>query len=343
MAEQPEHISKLLHFFMRNRFPKNLEKKVQGWYCNDEHRQEKDEALKRYYEDMPTLESEYSRVTMREISGKLGFKSRMGAKTVLRRRMMRAAAILIPLVLSIGAAFIFKSHMEPTAEPRMIVEAVDNDIQRIVTLPDGTTAWLNSRTEIEYPAAFGKTRTVSVEGEAFFKVTPDAGKPFIVEAGGVSVRVLGTEFNVDARRGAATTAITLMSGSVEVICGENTVKMVPLDRVVCNRTSHEMEVARIAEGEHDWRDTKLNFDRVTLTDIFRTLETHYGVAIETVSPELYNEPITLRLSGDEPVEKVMGMLEEISGRFTYEIKENDIMIQPIQPLQPLQPLPTNLE
>jgi ferric-dicitrate binding protein FerR (iron transport regulator) len=65
------------------------------------------------------------------------------------------------------------------------------------TLSDGSIITLNKNTVLSYPTAFkGKTRTVKLKGEAFFAVAHDTTKPFIVEVDGVSIKVVGTAFNV---------------------------------------------------------------------------------------------------------------------------------------------------
>lgn len=70
-----------------------------------------------------------------------------------------------------------------------------------IMLVDGTKVWVNAATEIYYPVKFvGKERRVWLEGEAYFEVTKDAAKPFIVEVNGMEIKVYGTQFNVNTRR-----------------------------------------------------------------------------------------------------------------------------------------------
>ncbi|WP_065219192.1 MULTISPECIES: FecR family protein [Butyricimonas] len=68
-----------------------------------------------------------------------------------------------------------------------------------VTLSDGTKVWLDAESELEYPVNFSvDCREVKLKGEAYFSVTKDKGKPFLVQSGEYGVRVYGTEFNVNA-------------------------------------------------------------------------------------------------------------------------------------------------
>ena len=95
----------------------------------------------------------------------------------------------------------------------------------MLTLADGTKIWLNSETELKFPVRFvGKTREVEIVGEGYFEVAKDSLRPFIVHAGEVKTRVLGTSFNVKAYAGEELREVTLVSGKVRVNAnGERTV------------------------------------------------------------------------------------------------------------------------
>ncbi len=86
-----------------------------------------------------------------------------------------------------------------------------------VTLPDGTTVWLNSATTLKYPSRFsGQERVVEIAGEGYFAVTPDKARPFRVLSDGQVIQVLGTEFNVSAYPGEPEIQTTLVKGSIQV-------------------------------------------------------------------------------------------------------------------------------
>lgn len=93
-----------------------------------------------------------------------------------------------------------------------------------LVLPDGTKVWLNAASSIKYPTVFtGATRTVEIEGEAYFEVKPLTPKgekkiPFnVIITGGAEVKVLGTHFNINAYEDEAVIRTTLLEGSVKVV------------------------------------------------------------------------------------------------------------------------------
>lgn len=89
--------------------------------------------------------------------------------------------------------------------------------QSKLVLSDGTIVWLNSESSISFPEVFSwDERKVEISGEVYFEVAHDKKKPFYVQANGVTVKVLGTSFNISAYPDESISSTTLVSGSVEV-------------------------------------------------------------------------------------------------------------------------------
>lgn len=86
-----------------------------------------------------------------------------------------------------------------------------------LTLSDGTRVYLNAESRLKYPVVFrGTERVVELSGEAYFKVSKDALRPFVVKMNGVNVRVLGTSFNVRSYADEGQVVTTLVEGKVKV-------------------------------------------------------------------------------------------------------------------------------
>ena len=129
-------------------------------------------------------------------------------------RLQKVAAILTLPLLILSSYLLFEQkekqdlfYLEARMTPGMVGSTV---------LPDGTKVWLNSSSYLRYPSVFTEnSRDVELDGEAYFKVTKDKNKPFIVHTQNSSVKVLGTEFNIDAYSYNDFVATTLVEGSVE--------------------------------------------------------------------------------------------------------------------------------
>lgn len=151
-----------------------------------------------------------------------------------------------------------------------------------VVLCDGTEVWLNANSNFVYPTAFiGNERIVTLEGEAYFKVTKDPKRPFIVKTKTVQTRVLGTEFNIRSYT-PEDTHVVLINGKVEV---SNT-KGGSYTRLYPGEDAHLQSDGNFVLAEVDldsyvyWKDGYFYFDDVTLKDIMQNLGRWYNVNIE---------------------------------------------------------------
>ena len=110
--------------------------------------------------------------------------------------LCKAAAVV---ALVVGAS-LASYRYAVTSQPERQFEVVTAFGQKSsVTLPDGTRIWLNSGSRVSYSSAFNsRSRTVNLEGEAYFSVARNEQLPFVVQADGMSVTALGTKFNVKA-------------------------------------------------------------------------------------------------------------------------------------------------
>jgi ferric-dicitrate binding protein FerR (iron transport regulator) len=147
-------------------------------------------------------------------------------------------------------------------------------------LPDGSQVWLNAASSIRYPTRFtGETREVSISGEAYFEVTKDPARPFIVKTQKEDIRVLGTHFNVNAYADDAAMKTSLLKGSVKV----GAANLKPGQAYVNGRvikTDVDQDVA--------WKNGAFNFNNVTLKEAMRQLSRWYDVDIvyEGTAPDM---------------------------------------------------------
>lgn len=149
-----------------------------------------------------------------------------------------------------------------------------------VTLEDGTEVFLNAQSQLIYPETFeAAERRVSVRGEAYFRVARDEHKPFIVEADGQAVRVLGTEFNIHSYPEDDAVATTLVSGSIAlqpIGAGEAQLLLTPGHQAVFSKEARDIKVVAVdTDVATSWKDGKFVFENQTLEQIMLTLARWY--------------------------------------------------------------------
>lgn len=181
-----------------------------------------------------------------------------------------------------------------------------------LTLADGTQVWLNANSRLTYPTAFtGSMRQVELQGEAYFKVTHDASHPFIVKAGGMQTRVLGTEFCVDASA-AAKPHVTLVEGKVKVSSPTNNKVLVPGEDAAMNEQG-EIKISHVDTNDVAcWREGIQLFDNVSLRDIVMQMGSWYNVNVVCHDEALLNTHLRYMYDRRKSLEEAVKMLNDIS-------------------------------
>ncbi|WP_418991077.1 FecR family protein [Alistipes sp.] len=181
-----------------------------------------------------------------------------------------------------------------TAEPEKAAEPLINRIivpkggEYHLELSDGTKVWLNSESEIAFPTQFtGGTRTVELQGEAYFEVEADAAHPFVVRTDLLSVHVVGTSFNLMTYRDDPAVETTLITGSLKVVRDQAETLLEPgmqarLDKATNTLTTREV----YAESYAAWARQMFVFFNEPISSICRKLARWYDVEIDASAPEL---------------------------------------------------------
>lgn len=197
-----------------------------------------------------------------------------------------------------------------------------------LSLPDGTKVWLNAASSLRYPTAFtGAERVVEVTGEAYFEVTPDAGKPFRVAAAGQAViEVLGTRFNVNAYPDESSINTTLLEGAVKVSAGQRSAVLKPGEQAQVNASGHISVMTDVDQEEAiAWKNELFYFRNADVRAVMRQLERWYDVKVEyagTIPERRFQGEIQRNL----PLADVLEGLKNTGIRFT--IEERTIIVRP---------------
>ena len=331
--EKVEHAAKILDEYFAGALPADLEAKIRYWLLDEKNRGEKDTALKslwneRIYKD--TDPGQYARESLENLCERLGFPAETPNRSVTktrplhRRLMFRIAAVAIPVLLVVGIAGIWLSREK---DPVWLTLSAGERTQEYHLLPDGSEVWINPDSEVAYREDFPKNREIRLDGEAFFRVMPDEGKPFTVSTEDLTVTVHGTEFMVTAIESKDRTTVTLHSGSVDVAAGEAVQTLEPGEQLQYYPGDNEIRVEEV-ELE-DWTKPSLNFYAASLEEIFYSLEVNFNVQF-TVSQLLPENPkYTIRFSADQDIGQIVRILSALTRSFTYSFNDQtfDITIK----------------
>lgn len=212
---------------------------------------------------------------------------------------------------------VYEQDAEPASAPVLsrVVTGVGGEYSLL--LADGTRVWLNATSELEYPVAFNDgERVVRLKGEAYFEVAKDANRPFIVEAGGMRTRVLGTSFNIQAYDDETDVCATLVSGRVQVSLQSSraTVDLTPGREAVWKRGTSDLRTREAdIHKATAWRHGQFLFDEENLDVVTRMLSRWYGVTFEYDGDRRGTHTFSGRMSKDWPLERTLEMVTLAGG------------------------------
>ena len=247
------------------------------------------------------------------------------------RPIRRTIGIAASLLLVIGGSYVyFTSRFTQMADAPTSIEAPAGQHVRL-TLNDGTTVELNSKSRITYPALFaGAERRVRLEGEAMFDVYHDASRPFIVETYACDVEVRGTRFNVIAEEDMQEFSTALFEGSVAVSNKVNDERILMEPNTIVHLKNGHLHLSDLENHDNYlWTDGIISFGGDDFGQIIDKLRRYFDVKIEIqreTLPEIKYKRLKVRTS--EGIDHILRILQR-SSDFTYEYNdlENKITIK----------------
>ena len=234
----------------------------------------------------------------------------------LRTELIKIAAVI---AVTLGGSYLF--HQYALEKELMAMHTISVPAgQRInITLTDGTNVWLNARTSLTYPVKFGKkNRQVILDGEAYFDVAKDKNKPFIVHTQNSSVKVLGTEFNIDAYSYNDFVATTLVEGSVEFSYNNKfeqaqTMLLKPNEQALYDKKTYQAaKKETYVPKDIAWRNGQIVLKETPLSDILWTLSKRFNVEFVIKDPALYKQSYT-GIFTNQQLERVLEHFKRASG------------------------------
>jgi len=204
----------------------------------------------------------------------------------LRSSFMKVAAVAL-IVLGLGSVTLYLGNTGVLSK-KIIVTTGNDKKNLLVSLPDGSKIFLNRSTELSYRANFGKrTRDVMLTGEAFFEISPDASKPFVIDAGKASIKVVGTSFNVITQNSECEVEVYVKTGKVMLSDNSGTLSMV-LDPGFIGTMDAKVSGKELNHNPNylSWNTGLLVYNGQKLDIVFKDLKRVYNMDIVADDPAI---------------------------------------------------------
>jgi len=275
-----------------------------------EFRQKYEDIAQKYDNALDTMQSSYFNIERgkRKLHRKIrkyqsGFAPSISTKPEINRRKRNwynvAVSITVIILLSIGGLNIGNFFNSKSETDKMVTKKTNLGQKLIITLIEGTTITLNADSKLKYSSDYGNdSREIYLQGEAYFEVSHNPAKPFVVHSGPISTTVLGTKFNVKAFPKDDDIKVSLVEGKVKVSKKSTTginrkIILSPNKQLNYNKTSNSEIVSSFKLlNVIGWKDNILKFDDEPFENILNCLERAYGIQFELKDTTLVNYKIT---------------------------------------------------
>ena len=247
-------------------------------------------------------------------------------RAVIFRRTLKAVGVAA--AIAVGVFFGFR-HLE--TDTSIAVETLSAPAGLITEsiLSDGTKICLNAGSKLEIINYKKNERRVRLNGEAYFDVTRDEMRPFIVETGKIAVRVLGTEFNVNSKGDEH--SVVLVRGAVQVDsqADEETLsyRLVPGQRFSRNPSDGSGNITHVSTEDYtSWTNGYLKFEKLPVGQVILKIQDYYGICIlhDGLPKDAY--PITGKLDLRTRVDTALVNLEFLAPVNFEKISDNEYRV-----------------
>lgn len=281
-------------------------------------------------EDIQLVADEAARQALVKLFGETDAQQPVHKKAGLVFYLWRIAACL-----AVGVALYFMAGRFKNPQPILITYtkySTRKGERREIQLSDGSVVTLNAASTIQIASDFGvKKRDVLLQGEAFFQVSKDKTRPFIIKTGKIYTRVVGTSFNINAYADENLISVAVATGKVQVEKEDVKGKTVIGRDVIHNhflvydlkKDTYHQSLAD-ADALSAWKTNKLVFNQASITQIAHTLERCYNIPVVITGKPRKQGLYTVTFD-NYPLDKLLPLLANLSG-MTYELKGQQLIM-----------------
>lgn len=330
-------IDELLITYLTGSATDDERRRARAWINENADHQRHFDELKDYYEiskvvQRPTpYRKEDAWQKVKAGYYKARYLEEQSVKNNLRRwsdwRLVAAVAAVAIIALFIGALG-YRIGFQPEVQVVYQETTTPKSGRSMVVLADGTKVWLNASSRLRYPSQFEDgIRKVELQGEAYFEVSKNPHRAFVVKTSHLDVKVLGTKFNLKSFADDDQVEATLLEGKVKI---ENlqsgslkSVELKPHQQLVLNKlqkTAALLSNVDVSEST-SWLEGGLQFKQSTIAEVVKVLERNFNVRFVIRSEKLKRRKFTGSFKNNESLDEILKVVK-IATSINYRIDHN---------------------
>ena len=294
LSDEKVENSELLNRFMAD----DIHKTGEQWRNLRSMRSDKEINVDKAWNNLNSRLNEYNPETK---TGNTGTR-------LLRTTLLRIAAVAL-ILFSLGSVAVYLNNSGYLNKKISVV--TDNDQKNVtIDMPDGSKIYLNRNSELSYRENFGKTkRDVKLTGEAFFEISPDAIKPFIIDAGKARVKVVGTSFNVITNNSESAVEVFVVTGKV-ILSDKSGSRSIALEPGYIGTFDSKKSEKSFNDNPNyrSWNTGLLVYTGQKLEVVFKDLKRVYNLDIVADDPSILENPWSSPIDNNETEETIINII-----------------------------------
>lgn len=227
---------------------------------------------------------------------------------------LRIVAIIVPFLFLIGGSLYLNRYLDLNSQTIYTEILAPKGEKTRIVFQDGSEAILNADSKIRYPQKFRfSKREVFLEGEAYFNISANKHRPFIVNTEKSNIAVLGTSFNVLAYDNNETIEVTLDEGSIIFNTTDNKYQLKPGQQLIFNKNSEEYTIKSLNNSKNNslWTSNILYFEDAPLKQVIETLERKFDISFSVKDNYALTYSYTIKTEA-RTIEEIISELEIIA-------------------------------
>ena len=290
---------------------------IDDWRSQPENKNEFDTLLKLHYNIYDAGKYKTPEVAAEWAALLKTIASKPASPTFPRWLAYAAAACcigIVGIVLFTGN----RKNNDIEVQPTIVREASQFPVAD--TLSDGSVVTINKGSRINYPAAFTRNeRVVKLQGESYFSITPDPQKPFIIHISGLTIRVIGTEFNVKHHADSNSIDVQVTSGIVRMSAADLELEVSAGETGIYNmRAQTLVRKSMINRNSVSYATRSFYFNDISLEEACAYLENAFQVRIVVYKKESAGCRLTAQFT-DKSLEYILEVINATLGSTSKQV------------------------
>lgn len=297
-------------------------------YFTGESTEKEKELIHQWLEDDELNKKQFIRERIRFDASVIADENKILSKPAGTKRKIiwNALKIASVILLLTGNIYLFELYQSNRPEPFIQDIYVPAGSRTSLTLPDGSSVWLNANTRLKYSSLFSEERLVELNGEAFFDVVNEQNKPFVVKTDKYNIEVLGTSFNIEAYTNKPNFETALFTGQVKLYNEKDEKNTLYLNAgETASLIENNLKISVTNFDEYRWKDGLIVIGEKSFEEIMIILEKYFDLKIIIISNRVKKLGYRGKFRIEDGIDHCLRVLQK-DFHFTYQREEDTNII-----------------